>query len=149
MERNRGYAEGGNLSLSPFPPSISISSLYLYFLSLSISSFSLHFLILSPLAEYISNNNTYIQLKKKKSLPNFGWKLGNLSHVWKVHQAYQENYGSSLGKVGKFIRKIRKIRKDHQENQEKNLIVRKVCCENLEKNRFVRKVNLQYQESWR
>ena len=87
MERNRGNGEGGNLSLSPFPPSISISSLYLYFLSLSISLFSLHFLILSPLAEYISDNNTYIQLRKK-SLPNFGWKLGTLSQVSKVHQAY-------------------------------------------------------------
>ena len=46
--KNRGNGEGGNLSLTPFPPSLSISSLYLDFISLSISSFALHFLILSP-----------------------------------------------------------------------------------------------------
>ena len=38
IERNRGNGEGGNLSLSPFPPSLHF---------FSISSFSLHFLILS------------------------------------------------------------------------------------------------------
>ena len=46
MERNRGNGEGGNLPMCPFPPSLSISALYLHFRSLSISSFSLNFLIL-------------------------------------------------------------------------------------------------------
>ena len=48
--------------------------------------------------------------KKKRSSPNFGWKFGKLSYVWKVHQ---ENLESSFGKLGKFIWKIRKIRKVH------------------------------------
>ena len=51
-ERNRWIGEGGNVSLSPFPPSLPISSLYLHFPSLSISSFSLHFLSISSFSPH-------------------------------------------------------------------------------------------------
>ena len=52
MEKNRWVGEGGNVSLSPFPPSLSMSSLYLHFPSLSVSSFSIHFLSISSFSPH-------------------------------------------------------------------------------------------------
>ena len=52
MKKKRCIGEGGNVSLSPFLPFLSISSLYLHFTALPISSFFLYFLSISSFSPH-------------------------------------------------------------------------------------------------